>query len=127
VGPWVGLGGYAKQISATMDNTVYAIGGDNAVYENSGGVCVSRGGYVKQISASLDGFGKPEVFAIGLDDGLWVNHGGWTSLGSYVTEVSAPAVDVGFSGNLAYAVAKGHGGLQHQGASFVSLVGGTIE
>ena len=106
-GPWVGLGGYAKQISATMDNTVYAIGGDNAVYENSGGVWVSLGGYVKQISASLDGFGNPEVFAIGLDDGLWVNHGGWTGLGGYVTEVSAPAVDVGFSGNLAYAVGLG--------------------
>ena len=59
-----------------MDNTVYAIGGDNAVYENSGGVCVSRGGYVKQIGASLDGFGKPEVFAIGLDDGLWVDQRG---------------------------------------------------
>ncbi|HWT82118.1 MAG TPA: hypothetical protein VN648_25310, partial [Candidatus Methylomirabilis sp.] len=88
---------------------------------------VNLGGYAKQISASLDATGKAEVFAIGLDDGLWVNHVGWTGLGDYVTEVSAPAVNVGFSGDLAYAVAKGHGGLLHQGASFVSLGGGTIE
>ena len=53
-------GGYAKQISATMDSTVYTISGDNAVYENSGGVWVPRGGYAKQISASLDASGKPE-------------------------------------------------------------------
>ncbi len=110
-----------------MNNTVYAIGGDNAVYENSGGVWVPRGGYVKQISASLDGSGNPEVFAIGLDDGLWSNHGfGWVSLGGYVTEVSAPAVDVGLAGDLAYAVGKGHVGLLHNG-SFSTIKGGTIE
>jgi hypothetical protein len=35
-GGFANWGGYAKQISATIDATVYAIGGDNAVYENHG-------------------------------------------------------------------------------------------
>jgi len=130
-GGFADWGGYAKQISATMDSTVYAIGGDNAVYKDSGSGggtgWVSLGGYAKQISASLDGSGNPEVFAIGLNDGLWSNHGlGWVSLGGYVTEVSAPAVGVGFSGDVAYAVGRGHGGFLHTGTSFIAL-GGTIE
>ena len=41
---------------------------------NRGGGFVPLGGYVKQISASLDATGKPEVFAVGSDDALWVNH-----------------------------------------------------
>jgi hypothetical protein len=127
-GGLVNLGGYAKQISATMRNTVYTIGADNSVFENSGAGWVSLGGYAKQLSASFDARGNAEVFAIGLNDGLWVNHGsGWVSLGGYVTEVSAPAVGAGLSGDLAYAVAKGHGGLLHAGASFASIAGGTIE
>ncbi|MGO9599207.1 MAG: hypothetical protein ACLP7Q_14565 [Isosphaeraceae bacterium] len=86
-GGFANWGGYAKQISATMDSTVYAIGGDNAVYEDhgSGGGAgwVSLGGFVRQISASLDASGNPEVFAIGGEDAAWVNHGlGWTELGT---------------------------------------------
>ena len=131
-GGFANWGGYAKQIAATIDSTVYAIGADNAVYKDtgsgSGSGWVSLGGYAKQISAGIDGTFGPFVLAIGLNDGLWSNHGlGWVSLGGYVTEVSGPAVDVGLAGDLAYAVAKGHGGLLHQGASFVSLGGGTIE
>jgi hypothetical protein len=127
-GSWVSLGGYAKQISATMHNAVYAIGGDNAVYEDTGSGFVFRSGYVKQISASLDAAGNPEVFGIGTDDALYVNHGlGFVKLGpNYVTEISAPAVDVGFLGDLAYAVGKGHVGLLHKGG-FVVIAGGTIE
>jgi hypothetical protein len=123
------LGGYAKQISATADNTVYAIGSDNWVYENTGSGWVTRGGNAKQISASLDATGKTEVFGIGLDDSLWVNRGvGFTKLGTnYVTEVSAPAVGVGFAGDLAYVVGKGQGGLLHTGTSFLPILGGTIE
>src|SRR5262249_51219305 len=100
LGPWVSLGRKAKQISATMNNTVYAIGVNNAVYGHPS-FWTFLGGDAKQISASLDATGKPEVFGIGLDDALWVNHGSWINLGDYVTEVSAPAVDVGFSGDLA--------------------------
>jgi hypothetical protein len=123
------LGGYAKQISATMNNTVYAIGGDNAVYENTGSGWVSLGGYVKQIGASINFTGQPEVFAIGLNDGLLVNQGtGWFALGStYVLEVAAPAVGVGLSGDLAYAVAQRHGGLMHSVSTFSPISGGTIE
>jgi hypothetical protein len=128
LGGFAKLGGYAKQISATEENTVYAIGPDNAVYESSrGGPWVSLGGYAKQISASLDSIGRTQVFAMGLNDGLWVNDGSWVTLGSnYVTEVSAPPFDVALAGNLAYAVAKGHSGLLHQGTKFISL-GGYIQ
>jgi hypothetical protein len=123
------LGGYAKQISATGDNTVYAIGGNNAVFEYTPDAWVPLGGYAKQISASLDASGNPEVFAIGSGDTLWVNHGsGWVSEGpNTVLEVSAPAVDAGLSGDLAYAVGIGHVGLLHQGTSFTTISGGSVE
>jgi hypothetical protein len=125
---FVSLGGYAKQISATMHNTVYAIGGDNAVYENTGGGWVSQGGYVKQISAALNGTGSPEVFGIGLDDHVWVNHGsGFSQLSTdYVTEVSAPSVAVGFFGDLTYAVNSSHQAILHK-PPFVVIPGGLVE
>jgi hypothetical protein len=130
---WINLGGYAKQISASMNGVVFAIGGDNAVYENSGGGWVRLGGSVKQISAGVTNAssGGSFVFAIGLDDGLWSNHGsGWVSLGGSVTEVSAPAAGnfgISLSGDLAYLVGKGHGGLLHKGSKLLSISGGTIE
>jgi hypothetical protein len=137
LGGFAKLGGYVKQISATLDNIVYAIGVDNAVYKNtgSGSGWVDLGGYAKQISAGLDAQGKPFVFAIGLNDGLWSNHGsGWNSLGGYVTEVSAPAVSnfgVSLPSDVAYVVGLGHAGSLHQGTtplfSFHHVPGGTIE
>ena len=97
----------------------------------SGSGWVGLGGYAKQISAGIDATFKPFVFSIGLDDGLWSNHGfGWVSLGGYVTEVSAPGAGnfgVSLAGDLAYVVGKGHGGFLHKGPSFVALGGGTIE
>ena len=128
-------GGYAKQISATVDSTVYAIGPDNAVYKDSGSGSgsgwVSLGFYAKQISAGIDASFHPYVFAIGLNDGLWSNHGsGWISFGpTYVTAVSGPSIanfGVSLPADTAYAVAKGHGGLLHEGTSFFSL-GGYIQ
>jgi hypothetical protein len=126
---FVNLGGYAKQISATLHSTVYAIGGDNAVYENTGGGWVGLGGNVTQISAALSATSSPEVFAVGLDDALYVNHGfGFTKLGSiYVTEVSAPAVNFGFLGDLAFAVNSTHHALRHKNGSFSVIGGGTVE
>jgi hypothetical protein len=130
---WIDLGGYAKQISASMNGVVYAIGGDNAVYENGGAGWVDLGGYAKQISASVTSaaLGGSFVLAIGLNDGLWANHGsGWVSLGGYATEVSAPAAGnfgISLAGDLAFVVGKGHGGLMHKGSSFVSISGGAIE
>ena len=97
----------------------------------SGSGWVSLGGYAKQISAGIDGTFGPFVLAIGLNDGLWSNHGlGWVSLGGYVTEVSGPAVasfGVACPPTWRTPSAKGHEGLLHNGASFVSLGGGTIE
>jgi hypothetical protein len=125
-------GGYAKEISATVDSTVYAIGPDNAVYKDSGSGTgtgwVSLGGYAKQISAGIDGTFGPIVFGIGLNDGLWSNHGGgWTNLGGNVTQISGPSISsfgVHPQADLAYAVATGtHAALLHQGASFSTISG----
>jgi hypothetical protein len=124
-------GGYAKEISATVDGTVYAIGGDNAVYKNSGSGSgsgwISLGGYAKEISAGIDKTFSPYVFAIGLNDGLWSNHGsGWVSLGGYVTAASAPSIanfGVALNADFAYGVAKGHAGFLHQNTTFTSLGG----
>jgi hypothetical protein len=130
---WINLGGYAKEISASMNGVVYAIGGDNAVYENHGAGWVSLGGYVKQISASVTSAssGGSFVIAIGLNDGLWSNYGsGWVSLGNYVTEVSAPAAGnfgISLPGAQTYIVGKGHAAFLHKGTSFVSIAGGSIE
>jgi hypothetical protein len=132
---WVDLGGYAKQISAAMNHVVYAIGGDNAVYEDNGHGWIDLGGYAKQISSSVTSAspfsGGSFVLAIGLNDGLWSNHGsGWISLGDYVTEVSAPApgnFGISLAGDLTYVVGKGHKGSLHNGTSFLPIAGGTIE
>ncbi len=129
-------GGFFKQVQGTMDGVVYSIGGDNAVYKNSGSGSgtgwVNLGGYAKQISAGIDASSGPFVLAIGLNDGLWSNHGGGrVSLGGpYVTEVSAPgAGNFGISliSDLAYVVTKGHGGALHKGTTFTQISGGTIE
>jgi hypothetical protein len=62
---WVNLGGYVRQISATRDNTVYAIGMDDAAYANTGtlGVLTPMRGIVKQIGAGLDASRRLEVFS----------------------------------------------------------------
>ncbi len=91
-GGWVSLGGYVTAISATADNTVFGIGGGNAVFVNHGSGWTSLGGNVVEISAGLDGAtGKPEVYAIGGNNAAFVNDNGtgWVNLGGYVTELSA--------------------------------------
>ena len=52
----------------------------------------SLGGYAKQVSAGLTAAGSPEVFAIGSNDALYVNHLDGTAgsgLGGYVKAISA--------------------------------------
>src|SRR5262249_50783072 len=70
---------------------VFGIGGDDGVYINRDDTgWVALGGYAKQISAGLDAAGRPEVFAIGADNALYVNHlseSGWASLGGYVKQI----------------------------------------
>jgi hypothetical protein len=128
LGGFVDLGRYSKQISAGVDGTVYAIGADNAVYENAGSGWVYLGGYAKQISAGTDSASRPFVLAIGLSDSLWSNHGlGWVNLGGYVTQISGPSIsNFGASpgADLAYAVGPGsHAAFLHEGTSFTSLGG----
>jgi hypothetical protein len=141
---WTNLGLYAKQISATTVG-VFAIGGDNAVYGNYSGKpndWVDLGGYAKQISASFyysyDISGIPtggdymQVFAIGLDDSLYVNPGWdgsqWNHLGGYVTEVSAPDIIVQTATpSGAYVNGLGHTGYWYDGSIFNSINGEKIE
>jgi hypothetical protein len=96
---WVSLGGDVKEISATVDNALYAIGTDDAVYLTYGapgsGFARLGGGYAKQISATYN-YGEPDVFAIGSDNMLYENDaagGGWIDLGGYVTQISADATN----------------------------------
>ena len=90
---WVGLGGYVKQISATVANTIYAIGKDNGVYINrgTGTGLFPVGGYAKQISAGADAAGNPEVFGIGADNSVLrqPRAGNFANLGGYAKQISA--------------------------------------
>ena len=70
---WTDLGGDFTAISATAENTVFAIGRGNAVYVNRGSGFISLGGHAKEISAGVDAAGKPEVYAIGRDNAVYVN------------------------------------------------------
>src|SRR5215472_4221285 len=72
-------------------SALYAIGqNDNVEVSVDGGSFTNLGGYAKQVSAGLDVFNKPEVYAIGADNAVWVNKGsGWVSLGGYAKAISA--------------------------------------
>ena len=116
-GATVNLGGYVKQISATMQGTVYAIGMDDATYADvNGGGFIALGGYAKEISAGLDTNGNPELFAIGQDNSLYVNHGsGFIPLGGYLRDLTAPEVGVAVYGDVAYGIGSDHIGLPQPG------------
>ena len=80
----------------------------------------SLGGYAKQISAGLDAAGNPEVFAIGSDNALYVNHAngaGWASLGGYVKEISAT------THNTVFAIGSNDSVYVNSGAGNVALGG----
>lgn len=125
---FVALGGYVKQISATMQGTVYAIGMDDAVYINvNGSGFIGLGGYAKEISAGLDSNGNPELFAIGQDNSLYVNHGsGYLPLGGYLRDIAAPTVGVGVPGDLVFGIAADHTGQLNHGGVYTAL-GGYIQ
>ncbi len=124
---WFDLGGYAKQISASADNTVYYIGGDDSVYS-----CVltkitpttyaergaDLGGYALQVSAGLDASGHPEVWAIGTDYNLCLNDGGgWVQLGGWVKQISATAH------NTVYAIGIDDSVFKNSGGGYVGMGG----
>jgi hypothetical protein len=125
---FVNLGGYVKQISATVKDTVYAIGkDDSALVSVNGGALAGLGGYVKEISAGLDADGDPELFAIGMDNSLFVNNGGgFVGLGGYVRDIAALTEGVGVPGDVVYAIGSDHSGFLNQGDVFTSL-GGYIQ
>jgi hypothetical protein len=120
---WVRLGGYVKEISATINNALYAIGTDDAVYLTYGVAdygFVRLGGYAKQISAGADLFGNHYVFMIGGDDSVYENTGepnSWINLGGYAKEISASMNGV------VYAIGGDNAVYENQGAGWVSLGG----
>jgi hypothetical protein len=119
----------AWTVGSVTHSALYAVAKDDTVQVRvDGGEFTNLGGYAKAISAGLDASNLPEVYFIGADNAVSVNKGsGWVSSGgTYVTEVSAPAIGTGLAGDLAYAAGKGHRGLLHKGSSFISF-GGTIE
>jgi hypothetical protein len=114
---WEDLGGYAKQVSAMQGNAVSIINKDDSVSYSIGAGWVSLGGYAQQISAGLDPAGHLEVFAIGADNALYVNHEdgtGWHDLGGYAREVAAPAFGVGMPGDVAYIIGQNQSGFLYQ-------------
>ena len=76
-------------------SALYAIDqNDNVEVSVDGGSFTNLGGPLagpaKQVSAGLDVFNKPEVYAIGPDNAVWLNKGsGWVSLGGYAKAISA--------------------------------------
>jgi len=88
---WSPLGGGYTSISATSDNTVFALGTNNAVYVDYGSGFWYEGGYLLQITAGLDTNGFPEVYGIGSNNAAFVNNdgGGWVGMGGYVSDLAA--------------------------------------
>jgi hypothetical protein len=98
----------AWQTPGLSHQALFVIGSDDAVHVSlNGGAYKNLGGYAKQISASLDPNGNAEVFAIGLDDAVYVydlgNGNGWVDLGGYAKQISANANDT------VYAIGMGNG------------------
>jgi hypothetical protein len=126
-GGFTQLGSAVEQISGTMKDTVFALNRDESISEYVGSnVSINLGGDVRQISAGLDALGNPEVFAIGLNDVVYLNHGsGHSNLGGLVRDLSAPAVGIALPGDVAYVVGLNHEGYLHQGAAgnYISLNG----
>ena len=89
---WSSLGGNVTAISATSDNTVFAISPGNHVFYDYGAGWINLGGYSTQISASMSANGVPEVFAIGSSNSVYsilTNGSGWTDLGGNFSALSA--------------------------------------
>jgi hypothetical protein len=72
-------------------HALYAIDKNDAVEVSvDGGAFTNLGGFAKQVSAGLDAFNKPEVYAIGANNAVWLDKGtGWASLGGYAKQISA--------------------------------------
>jgi hypothetical protein len=97
-GGWSSLGGNVTSISASTENTVFAIAPNNNVYVNSGLGWSNLGGYSTQISACSAANGSPEVYAIGSSNSTYLdkdNGSGWSDLGGYSTQISACSTSYG--------------------------------
>src|SRR5207302_5085433 len=78
---YVPLGGYAKQISASLDAVgkpeVFAIGLDDALYVNHGSGYTRLGGYVTEVSAPAVSIALPGdlAYVVGLGHGGFLHRG----------------------------------------------------
>lgn len=71
----------------------------------------------------MDTIGRPEVYAIGPNNALYVNDGGMSQgLGGYVRKIAAPSFGTGLPADVAYAIGSNHAGYLCR-YGFVSLGG----
>jgi hypothetical protein len=126
---WSGLGGSVSQISATVQNTVYAIWGDGSVRVNSGSGFVNLGGWAQQICAGLDYNNCTQVLCIGSGNHVYVNDNrtGWQDTGSWFSEIATPAFEEYMSGYEAYAVGQDHMGYLYRGYRVWWSLGGYLK
>ncbi len=94
-GSWSSIGGPMLQIAAGKNNQLFGVFTNNSVWVSNGSSWTALGGVVKQISVGTDWSGNTEIYAIGTDSNVYVNHdnaNGWTNLGGGpVTQIAATA------------------------------------
>ena len=93
-GSWIRLGGYATSNPSLLGNWntqdsdhIFAVGGDNSLWEETNGNWIYRGGYITSNPSPIyDSNGNRHVFVRGSDGRVWDNlNGVWKCLGGYVT------------------------------------------
>jgi hypothetical protein len=97
---WTDLGGSYSSLSASTNGAIFAIGANNTVSADTGSGFYYLGGYLKQIAAGTDQYGRTEVYGIGGDNAIWVNHlngSGWSSQGGSVVEIAATSYNIAFA------------------------------
>jgi hypothetical protein len=104
---WQNLPGAGLQVCGTVNNEVYALGTDHAVYVNNlsaGTGFQYMGGWLVEISAGLDAYHRDQVFALGGDGSSWMNdYAGWQNLGAAAYQIE------GTANNEVYLIGADHG------------------
>ena len=121
---WQYLGGQIKSNPSTIEDSqgrvhTFAIGGDNALWDNVDGIWHCLGGYLKSDPYVVkDDQGRFHILAIGSDNGLWdklydtkSGSSDWYGLGGYITSDASAAVEPSANGLLKVAVRGSDGSL----------------
>ena len=121
---WQNLGGSIKSNPSTIEDSqgrvhTFAIGEDNALWDNVDGSWHCLGGYIKSDPYVVkDAQGRLHILAIGGDNGLWdklfdTNSGSsnWYGLGGYITSDASAVVTPSANGMLKVAARGSDGSL----------------